>query len=81
MKLGQAVRGAAAGGAQGQGAAARRTAGALARRATHARKVLMLAGCVQPAMMPNINSATARVLDAAGIQTRGGAAGGLLRRA
>jgi glycolate oxidase iron-sulfur subunit len=33
------------------------------------RKVLMLAGCVQPAMMPNINSATARVLDAAGIQT------------
>ncbi len=37
--------------------------------ATHARKVLMLAGCVQPAMMPNINTATARVLDAAGIQT------------
>ena len=35
----------------------------------HTRKVLMLAGCVQPAMMPNINSATARVLDAAGIQT------------
>jgi glycolate oxidase iron-sulfur subunit len=37
--------------------------------AIHARKVLMLEGCVQPAMMPNINSATARVLDAAGIQT------------
>ena len=36
---------------------------------THARKVLMLAGCAQPAMAPNINSATARVLDAAGIQT------------
>jgi glycolate oxidase iron-sulfur subunit len=36
---------------------------------THARKVLMLMGCVQPAMMPNINAATARVLDAAGIQT------------
>ena len=35
---------------------------------THARKVLMLAGCVQPAMSPNINSATARVLDACGIQ-------------
>jgi glycolate oxidase iron-sulfur subunit len=35
----------------------------------HQRKVLMLMGCVQPAMMPNINSATARVLDAAGIQT------------
>jgi glycolate oxidase iron-sulfur subunit len=25
------------------------------------RKMLMLSGCVQPAMMPNINSATARV--------------------
>ena len=35
----------------------------------HPRKVLMLMGCVQPAMLPNINSATARVLDAAGIQT------------
>ena len=35
----------------------------------HPRKVLLLTGCVQPAMMPNINSATARVLDAAGIQT------------
>jgi glycolate oxidase iron-sulfur subunit len=35
----------------------------------HVRKVLMLAGCVQPSMAPNINSATARVLDAAGIQT------------
>ena len=35
----------------------------------HARKVLMLAGCVQPTMAPNINGATARVLDAAGIQT------------
>jgi glycolate oxidase iron-sulfur subunit len=33
------------------------------------RKVLMLAGCVQPAMMPNINNATMRVFDAAGIQT------------
>lgn len=35
---------------------------------THSRRVLMLAGCVQPAMAPNINSATARVLDAAGLQ-------------
>ena len=34
----------------------------------HDRKVLMPVGCVQPAMMPNINSATARVLDAGGIQ-------------
>jgi glycolate oxidase iron-sulfur subunit len=36
---------------------------------THERKVLLLTGCVQPALMPNITSATARVLDAAGIQT------------
>ncbi|MEO8655202.1 MAG: glycolate oxidase subunit GlcF [Ramlibacter sp.] len=42
----------------------------------HPRKVLMLAGCVQPSMMPNINSATARVLDAAGIQTLVPAAAG-----
>jgi glycolate oxidase iron-sulfur subunit len=34
----------------------------------HVRKVLLLSGCVQPAMAPNINSATARVLDAAGVQ-------------
>jgi len=46
----------------------RQNAGAMPER-SHARKVLMLAGCVQPAMAPNINSATARVLDAAGIQT------------
>ncbi|MEO8307803.1 MAG: glycolate oxidase subunit GlcF [Pseudomonadota bacterium] len=35
---------------------------------THARKMLLLSGCVQPAMAPNINAATARVLDALGIQ-------------
>jgi glycolate oxidase iron-sulfur subunit len=35
----------------------------------HPRKVLLLLGCVQPALAPNINAATARVLDAAGIQT------------
>ncbi|MEX8516994.1 MAG: glycolate oxidase subunit GlcF [Leptothrix sp. (in: b-proteobacteria)] len=35
---------------------------------THARQMLMLAGCVQPSMSPNINLATARVLDACGIQ-------------
>ena len=36
---------------------------------SHPRKVVLLAGCVQPAMQPNINSATARVLDALGIET------------
>ncbi len=35
---------------------------------THARKMLLLDGCVQPAMSPNINSATARVLDALEVQ-------------
>jgi glycolate oxidase iron-sulfur subunit len=35
----------------------------------HRRKVLMLQGCVQPTLAPNINSATARVLDACGVQT------------
>ena len=36
--------------------------------AQHARKMLILEGCVQPGMLPNINSATARVLDALKIQ-------------
>lgn len=35
---------------------------------TQPRKVLILQGCVQPAMLPNIDRATERVLDAAGIQ-------------
>lgn len=38
-------------------------------RSRHHRKVLLLAGCVQPAMKPNINAASARVLDALGIET------------
>ena len=36
---------------------------------SHSRKVLLLAGCAQPSMGPNIDTATARVLDAAGIQS------------
>jgi glycolate oxidase iron-sulfur subunit len=34
----------------------------------HARKMLLLDGCVQPSMAPNINAATARVFDALGVQ-------------
>jgi len=34
----------------------------------HARKMLLLDGCVQPSMAPNINTSTARVLDALGVQ-------------
>ncbi len=67
MKLGQAVRGLLPAALKAKVPEAR-AAGAWPTRG-HARKVLMLAGCVQPAMAPNINSATARVLDAAGIET------------
>ena len=35
---------------------------------THPRKVLMLEGCVQPALSPTINVATSKVLDALGIE-------------
>lgn len=39
-------------------------------RERHARQVLMLANCVQPAMMPSIDAATMRVLDAVGVGAR-----------
>jgi glycolate oxidase iron-sulfur subunit len=67
MKLGQAVRGLLPAALQAK-VPAPRNPGAWPTQ-THARKMLLLAGCVQPAMSPNINSATARVLNAAGIQT------------
>jgi len=35
--------------------------------ASHARKMLLLDGCVQPALAPSINAAAARVLDRAGV--------------
>jgi glycolate oxidase iron-sulfur subunit len=66
MKLGQSVR-ALLPGRLREKVPARQDAGRWPTR-QHARKVLMLAGCVQPSMMPNIDAATARVLDAAGIQ-------------
>ena len=71
MKLGQAVRGLLPASLKNK-VPARQDAGAwptTGSTGSHARKVLMLEGCVQPSMSPNINSATARVLDAAGIQT------------
>jgi glycolate oxidase iron-sulfur subunit len=46
---------------------ARHGAGKLPRNA-HPRRVLLLRGCVQPAMAPNIHAATVRVLDRLGIQ-------------
>ncbi len=67
MKLGQAVRGLLPQSMKDK-VPVPRDAGRWPTR-QHDRKVLMLAGCVQPAMMPSINTATARVLDAAGLQT------------
>ena len=67
MKMGQMVRGLLPDSLKAKVPEAR-PAGAWPQR-VHARKVLMLAGCVQPSMMPGINTATARVLDAAGVQT------------
>ena len=46
----------------------RRQASGAAAKGQHARKMLLLDGCVQPAMAPNINAATARVFDALGVQ-------------
>lgn len=37
-------------------------------KARHGRRMLTLAGCVQPALAPNINAATARILDRLGIE-------------
>ena len=45
---------------------ARRPGGIRPQR-THPRRMLALAGCVQPALAPDINAATARVLDRIGI--------------
>jgi glycolate oxidase iron-sulfur subunit len=46
---------------------ARQNAGKLPKM-QHARKMLLLDGCVQPSMSPNINAATRRVFDALGVQ-------------
>jgi glycolate oxidase iron-sulfur subunit len=67
LRLGQSVRGWLPTALRDK-VPARQSSGAWPSR-THARKVLLLAGCVQPALVPNINAATARVLDAVGIQT------------
>lgn len=45
-----------------------RAAGVRAQR-SHPRKMLLLDGCVQPSMAPNINAAAARILDALGIES------------
>ena len=66
MAVGQAVRGLLPASLKAK-VPAKQSAGMMP-TGQHSRKVLMLEGCVQPAMSPNINFATARVLDAAGLQ-------------
>jgi glycolate oxidase iron-sulfur subunit len=66
MKLGQLMRPLLPGSLQNK-VPPKQDAGVLLSR-SHSRKVLILAGCAQPSMSPNIDAATARVLDAAGIQ-------------
>ena len=66
MKLGQLMRPLLPGSLQNK-VPSKQDAGVWPKR-NHSRKVLILAGCAQPSMSPNIDAATARVLDAAGIQ-------------
>ena len=66
MKLGQAVRPMLPAALKSK-VPAPQDAGSTPRR-SHPRRMLMLAGCVQPAMAPNINAATVRVFDALGIE-------------
>jgi len=66
MKLGQLARPLLPGALKSKVPAARQ-AGITPGR-PHKRKMLLLAGCVQPAMLPNINAATLRVFDALGIE-------------
>ncbi|MFO7541376.1 MAG: glycolate oxidase subunit GlcF [Thiobacillus sp.] len=65
LKLGQSVRGLMPGFLQARIPAAEDSGTRPAPR--HARKMLVLEGCVQPGLKPNINAATARVLDRIGI--------------
>jgi glycolate oxidase iron-sulfur subunit len=66
MRAGQAVRGLLPQSLRGK-VPERRAAGAWPQR-THARKMLLPIGCVQPSMSPTIDTATARVLDALEIE-------------
>ena len=65
MKLGQAMRWAVPGSLKAK-VPERQEAG-VRPAPRHARRMLLLEGCVQNAMMPNINNAAARVLDRLGI--------------
>lgn len=69
MRLGKVMRGALPE-ALRRKVPERRDAGPLPNVSIHTRRVLMLTGCVQPSMMPTIDAATIRVLDAVGIGAR-----------
>ena len=69
MKLGQRLRPLLPHVLQAKVPVTERTGEALPASRKHDRKVLLLAGCVQPAMRPAINRATERVLDVAAIQS------------
>ena len=68
-KLGQSLRGFLPQSLQRKIVEAR-SAGAIPQTQAHAKQVLLLAGCVQPTMMPTIDTATIRVLDRLGIGTQ-----------
>lgn len=75
MRVGQALRGVLPE-ALKRKVLPRREPGALPKQDRHARQVLMLVGCVQPAMMPTIDAATIRVLDAVGIGVKAASGAG-----
>jgi len=75
MRIGQALRGVLPPALQRK-VQPRRDPGLPPPARPHARHVLMLAGCVQPAMMPSVDAATIRVLDAVGIGTEVAAGSG-----
>ena len=67
MWLGQSVRGILPASVKAK-VPAYRAPGVIPSR-SHARQVILLKGCVQPAMLPGIDAATRRVLDALQIQS------------
>ncbi len=66
LRIGQAVRGLLPAAVRAKVPARAPEAGARP-APRHARRMLMLEGCVQPSLSPNTNAATARVLDRLGI--------------
>ena len=66
MRIGQAVRPLLPQALQAK-VPERRAPGPVPRR-SHARKVILLDGCVQPAMLPSIDAATDRMLDRLGVE-------------